>query len=62
MRNEGLDEMGKYILEILVIIQFNDSCLLSKMLNIRICKSIILPVVLCGGETWSHTFGKEYKL
>jgi hypothetical protein len=31
------------------------SRLLSKNINIRICKTIILPVVLYGHETWSLT-------
>jgi hypothetical protein len=30
-------------------------CLLSKKVKIRICKSIILPVVLYGCGTWSLT-------
>jgi hypothetical protein len=30
-------------------------CLLSKNVNIRICKTIILPVVLYGCVTWSLT-------
>jgi hypothetical protein len=35
------------------------SCLLSKNLKIRINKTIILPVVLYGFETWSLTLKKE---
>jgi hypothetical protein len=34
-------------------------CLLSKTLKIRICRTIILPVVLYGCETWSLTLRKE---
>jgi hypothetical protein len=30
--------------------------------EIRICKSIILPTVLYGCETWSLTVREEYKL
>jgi hypothetical protein len=35
---------------------------LSKNVNVRIYKSIILPVVLYGRETWSPTLREEYKL
>jgi hypothetical protein len=38
------------------------SHLLSKNLNIRIYKTIILPVVLYGCETWSLTLREEYRL
>jgi hypothetical protein len=38
------------------------SRLLSKYLKIRICKTIILPVVLYGCETWSLTLRKEHRL
>jgi hypothetical protein len=27
--------------------------------NIKIFKTVILPVVLCGGENWSVTFSEE---
>jgi hypothetical protein len=36
--------------------------LLSKNLKIRICKTIILPVVLCGCENWSLTLREEHRL
>jgi hypothetical protein len=36
--------------------------LLSKNLNIRIYKTIILPVVLYGCENWSLTLREEYTL
>jgi hypothetical protein len=36
--------------------------LLSKNLKIRIYKTIILPVVLNGCETWSLTLREEYRL
>jgi hypothetical protein len=36
--------------------------LISKNLKIKIYKSLILPVVLYGCETWSLTSGKEHKL
>jgi len=32
------------------------------ILNIKIHRNIILPVVLCGCETWSFTLREEYKL
>jgi hypothetical protein len=38
------------------------SRLLSKNLKIRICKTIILPVVLYGCEIWSLTLREEHRL
>jgi hypothetical protein len=38
------------------------SRLLSKNIKIRIYKTVILPVVLYGCETWSLTLGKEHRL
>jgi hypothetical protein len=38
------------------------SYLLSKKIKIRIFKTIILPVVLYGCETWSLTFREEHRL
>jgi hypothetical protein len=38
------------------------SRLLSKNVKVRIYKTIILPVVLYGCETWSLAVGEEYKL
>jgi hypothetical protein len=38
------------------------SHLLLKNLKIRICKTMILPVVLYGCETWSLTLREEYRL
>jgi hypothetical protein len=38
------------------------SRLLSKNLKIRICKTIILLVVLYGCETWSLTLSEEHRL
>ena len=38
------------------------SSLLSKNLKIKIYRTIILPVVLYGCETWSITLGEERKL
>jgi hypothetical protein len=38
------------------------SRLLSKNVKIRICKTIILPVVLYGCETWSLILRKEHRL
>ena len=38
------------------------SSLLSKKLKIKIYRTIILPVVLCGCETWSLTLREERKL
>jgi hypothetical protein len=38
------------------------SHLLSKNLKIKMYKTIILPVVLCGCETWSLTLSEEHRL
>jgi hypothetical protein len=38
------------------------SCLLSKNVKLRIYKTIILPVVLYGCETWSLTLREEHRL
>jgi hypothetical protein len=38
------------------------SPLLSKNVKFRIYKTIILPVVLYGCETWSHTLREEHRL
>ena len=38
------------------------SSLLSKHLKIKICRTIILSVVLCGCETWSLTLREECRL
>jgi len=38
------------------------SSLLYKKLKIKIHRTIILPVVLCGCETWSLTFWEERRL
>jgi hypothetical protein len=37
------------------------SCLISKSLNIKICKTVILPVRLYGYESWSLTLREEPK-
>jgi hypothetical protein len=38
------------------------SAIKKKTFKIRICKRIILPVVLYGCETWSLTLWKEHRL
>jgi len=38
------------------------SSLLSKNLKIKVYRTIILPVILCGCETWSLTLRKECRL
>jgi hypothetical protein len=38
------------------------SRLISKNLKIKIYKTVILPVVLYGCETWSPTLGEEHRL
>jgi len=40
----------------------SSSRLISKNLKIKICRNIILPVVLFGCETWSLTLREERKL
>jgi hypothetical protein len=38
------------------------SCLLSRNVKVKIYKTIILPVVLYGCETWAVTLREEYRL
>ena len=38
------------------------SSLLSKNLKIKICRTIILPVILYGCESWSLTLKEEHRL
>jgi hypothetical protein len=38
------------------------SCLLSRNVNVKIYKTIIVPVVLYGYETWSLTLREEHRL
>ena len=38
------------------------SSFLSKNLKIKICRTITLPVVLCGCETWSLTLREDRRL
>jgi hypothetical protein len=38
------------------------SCLISKNQKIKIYKTVILPVVLYGCNTWSLTFGEDHRL
>jgi hypothetical protein len=45
-----------------VIQNLLSSRLLSKNVKVRIYKTIILPVVLYGCETWSVTVREEHKL
>jgi hypothetical protein len=51
--------VGTYFIQKAVLII---SRLLSKNLKIRIYKTIILPVVLYGCETWSLTLKEEHRL
>jgi hypothetical protein len=37
-------------------------CLLSRNVKVKIYKTIIVPVVLCGCETWSLTLREEHSL
>jgi hypothetical protein len=41
---------------------FLSSCLLSRNIKVKIHKTIILPVVLYGCETWSLILSKEHRL
>jgi hypothetical protein len=45
-----------------ILYRILSSRLLSKNIKIRICKTVILPVVLYGYETWSLTLREEHKL
>jgi hypothetical protein len=38
------------------------SCLLSRNVKVKMYKTIILPVILCGCETWSLTLREEHRL
>jgi hypothetical protein len=38
------------------------SCLISKKLKVKICKTVIFPVVLYGCETWSLVLREEHRL
>jgi hypothetical protein len=38
------------------------SCLLPRNVKVKIYKTIILPVVLCGCAIWCHTFSEENRL
>jgi hypothetical protein len=38
------------------------SCLLSRKVKVKIYKTIILPVVLYGCETWSLTLREEHRM
>jgi hypothetical protein len=38
------------------------SRLLSRNVKVKICKTIILPIVLYGSETWSLTLREEHRL
>jgi hypothetical protein len=38
------------------------SCPVSKNIKIKIHKTVILPIVLCGCETWSLTVREEQRL
>jgi hypothetical protein len=53
-----------YIWRMLATILFrvSSSCHVSKNLEIKIHKTIILPVVLYGCETWSLTLREEHRL
>jgi hypothetical protein len=46
----------------LITVQSRTFCLLCKNMKIRICKTIILPVVLYGCETWSLKLREEHRL
>jgi hypothetical protein len=46
----------------LATIQYRTFCLLSKNIKIRIYRTIILPVILYGCETWSLTLREEHRL
>jgi hypothetical protein len=41
---------------------FLSSCLLARNVKVKICKIIILPIILYGCETWYLTLREEYRL
>ena len=43
-------------------VQFSTSSLLSKNIKTKICRPVILHVVLCGCENWSFTLREERRL
>jgi hypothetical protein len=50
------------IFKLFLIINYKNFCLLSKNVKIKIYKSIILPVVLCGCETCYLALREEHRL
>jgi len=44
------------------VLNISSVSLLTKNIQIKIYRTIILPVVLCGCETWALTFREELKL
>jgi hypothetical protein len=54
--NEDQTKLGECLLP------FGSSPLLSMNVKVKIYKTIILPVVLCGCETWSLTLREEHRL
>jgi hypothetical protein len=45
-----------------VAVQFSTSSLLSKNIKIKIHRTVIFPVVLCGCKTWSFTLREDHWL
>jgi hypothetical protein len=48
--------------EVWIDIALNVVYIQQENLKVKICKTVILPVVLYGCETWSLTLGEEYRL
>jgi hypothetical protein len=44
------------------VLNILSSSLLSRSVKIKIYRTIIMPAVLCGCETWSHTLREEGRL
>jgi hypothetical protein len=47
---------------LIILVALLSSCLLPRKLKIKIYRTIILPVVLYGCETWSLTLREERRL
>jgi hypothetical protein len=46
----------------LATLRFSTFCPLANVINLKIYRTIIVPVFLCGCETWSLTLKEEHRL
>ena len=61
LSRDDLLDGGLYIIFVFCMLMLSSS-LLSKNLKIKILRTVILPVVLYGCETWSLTLKEEHRL